>query len=387
MHRIRILTYQRAINNGAILQAYALSNHLKKRHPGSDVKLIDYVPLALEAYEFAKLFKLHKRAPFFNFSRFVTIRNAAFKNMDMDDSINSFCSYDSLVTQLEEMDIHTLVVGSDCIWKLSDDPFLPSFPNIYWLSDRMSCKKISYAASAYQYDPRLGKRHSDTIGRLVNTYDLVSVRDEDTARLLSGCGVTKKIARIPDPAFLYEPRKTGVEKKFARRGVGTDKPVCAVLSYGRNEEIERLCRVLKRMGYQTVGLSMYNPYVDVNLGHELDPFEWADAFRHVKLCFTDRFHGAVFCLKSETPFIAMETEGVSKDRSKKYQLVTDFGIEECYMNLKSPEKAQLNIELYAQELLENWQSVTVPRIRAGLEKINARSGAFHELMDEVIEAE
>jgi len=55
MKKIVIITYHRAVNNGAVLQALGLVQHLRDLFPGFEVKIFDYRHPRMELMELFKM--------------------------------------------------------------------------------------------------------------------------------------------------------------------------------------------------------------------------------------------------------------------------------------------------------------------------------------------
>ena len=157
--KIRVVTYHRAINNGAVLQAFSLLAALKKKFPSDDVKILDYQPLNFSFYEIFKFLKLYRKDPFFNMKRFFVFQKSIKKKMDLARP----SLFSSLASYINQKKINLLVVGSDCVWRLSKNPLHPRFPSIYWPEKNINSKKISYAASAYNADRDLWLENSKKI--------------------------------------------------------------------------------------------------------------------------------------------------------------------------------------------------------------------------------
>jgi len=382
MAKIRILTFHRAVNNGAVLQALGLLHLLKTRFPRGDVRILDYQAPRLALYDFLKVFRPEWGRPLFNYRRYRMIRQWVSERLDLDRSLSRFSGYRSLVRQACELNADLIVVGSDCIWRLGDALFWPRFPSIYWLSDATTCRKASYAASAHPTAWAAAEPHADAIQRVVDSYDLVSVRDEATAEMLGRCGVAADVCRVPDPAFLCPLEETAARGKMVRAGWREDAPTCALLHYGKHRGVAQIAAHLRRRGYQLVGLSMYSPYVDVNLGDVLDPLEWAEALRLADFCVTDRFHGAVFCLRAETPFVAIETAPGAA--SKKHQLLSDFDCLECWLDLSAADYEPAVFEARLRDLTERWEAAVVPKVRAGVAEVRAQSAAFADRIEALL---
>jgi len=337
MRKIRIVTYHRAVNYGAVLQAYGLLSHLKQVFPNDDVKMLDYRSSSLEARNFLKAFKPNKKKIFFNFKRYWIFRKSIPKIFDLDGNIKYCPNFKELINRLNEQKYDLIVTGSDSIWKISHDPLLPGFPSIYWLSDKIKAKKISYAASAYQCNKELFNESAPKIKKTLSSFDLITVRDQDTMDLINSLDLNKPIYKIPDPAFYYKIRPTKAKEKLEKLGLDLNKPIFALITGSQSHRVQKIINHFREKGWQIIGLSIYNPLVDFNLGDELTPFEWGEVFKYLNFCLTDRFHGAIFCLKNYTPFVAIETKGVTMDRSKKYQLIKDFGLFNSYLDLNNQD--------------------------------------------------
>lgn len=147
--KVGILTFHRAYNYGAILQAYALQEKLEEM--GAQSEIIDYLSTTKRKQN--KLFAYNKKLGLKgNLLKLVKDcyrkkKNEAFDQFMKDEMVLSkrdYSSFDELV-QMDQQGVYdTYIVGSDQVWNynntLGDSAFLLSF-----VSDNM--KKCSYAAS------------------------------------------------------------------------------------------------------------------------------------------------------------------------------------------------------------------------------------------------
>lgn len=374
-NKIGILTYHNVTNNGAVAQAYSLSQALTREFGEYQVKILDYLPKTVRRHEFLKMFKPCKRVPLFYAKRYWLFRKFSEANLTMEKELPRGEDIDRFAAFLNKNQYRALVVGSDNIWRISDGRNSPGFPNIYWLTEQIKGRKIAYAASAYGSKPTLVKNHKDTIQRHLDLFDLIGVRDEFTYSMVKDAGVNTNIPLriVPDPTFLYTLQETDVRAKLSKERIDLDKPILGILIYGRAELSSAIREHYKSQGYQIVALGMYNPYADVNLGHILDPFEWADAFKYLTFCISDRFHGTIFCLKNKTPFISFEPRVVdSLKESKIYSLLKSIDLTDCYAGREGRDcQADLLLERSAG-LLEGWSNY-IQRIEDGLERMQRES--------------
>jgi polysaccharide pyruvyl transferase WcaK-like protein len=379
--KIGIVTYTNAINNGAILQAKGLYKKLEKEFPKAKIEFINHYSLNMEIYELLKCSKLFSKKIFFNLRRYLIFKLFISKFLKLSRK-RYFGSYKTIVKKINEnYNSNDLIIcGSDSIWKLSKSKLLPPFPNIYWLSNKIKAKKISYAASAYQYDKKIFLKEKNNIKRILNSYKLISVRDSDTLNMVTSLNLNKNIYKVPDPAFFYEIQKTKASKKLINKGIDLKKPILALITNNKDIEIKNVIKYFKSKDFQIIGLSMYSSLVDYNLGDELNPAEWAEVFKYVSFCITDRFHGAIFCMRNKTPFIALEIGNLDKSRSKKYQLLSDFGILDCYYRLNSNNGSLVQT---SEQVIKDW-SKHVKSIKNNLQKQYSIADKFFNKIKEVI---
>lgn len=386
---VRILTYHSVTNNGAVLQAYALSQALSRALRDGDVKIMDYLPRVLRYHGFFKIFKPMPKVPLFYLKRYFMFGRFVRANLDLDRTLPAAANLDRMVDLLNARAHRALVVGSDNIWRISEARLSPKFPNIYWLSDRIKAKKIAYAASAYGSKPALVTRHRETLRRCLNSFDLIGVRDKFTLDLVQSSGIDPAIPvwEVPDPTFLYDIKETGVAQKLTDLGIDLDRPILGILIFGRAELSAKVRDYYKSKGYQIVALSMHNTCADFNLGHLLNPFEWAEVFKYLTFCITDRFHGTIFCLKNGTPFISIEPHPIdSVQKSKIYSLLNSVNVLEAYGDADADDFQADSFLAKGAELLKTWDQRR-GRITEGLEALRRRSNACIEKTCEVITGE
>lgn len=329
MQKVGILTFYWGENPGTALQAYSVLQLLKKALPGVDVQLINYM-YSKNRFIFHRgfirnPFRLPGAIKRFNlYKRFVREELQVKNTLAGGDyeATKSFIDgkYDAIVS------------GSDTVWQ-HDSPSIYKFPfpNIYWLPASVPAKKIAFSVSSgASVLKNYPVEYHAMLKESLNDLDLIGYRDTITKELINEIGLEDgaKALRAPDPTFLYEIKKTAVEKKLGDAGIDLAKPVVGVSGLPRNISMH-VYNFYHARGFQVVSLG-YNKHCDVSLCC-LHPFEWAEIFRFFSLCVTDRFHGTIFALKNKTPVVAVD---VAKFRftgageSKTKSLLKDFGLEE-----------------------------------------------------------
>lgn len=132
-------------------------------------------------------------------------------------------------------------------------------------------------------------------------------------------------------------------------------------------------------------MSMFNPYADINLGHLLTPYEWAETFRYLSFCVTDRFHGTIFCLMASKPFIAIEPFAPeSLKNSKIYCLLKDFGMTEYYFNTYRYDFKIPDFIAQAEALRTSWNNETEIKVAIKIMEMRQRNLDFIQRMKQFL---
>ncbi len=194
--KIGILTFHREINDGSVLQAYCLYHLLKNCFPNDRVELIDYQPGHVRQKR--RCFRLSKTFPFYHFDkarfRKKKSHNAFFytSQMTLSRPLTGSNSLSHAVQNLNKLQYDAIVVGSDTVWDTRPNGGAPQAPNLFFLPQNNTVKKIAFAASMDKGGPRFvpGQTWKELI-TYINRFDYISVRDHATSNYLAAGGVDK----------------------------------------------------------------------------------------------------------------------------------------------------------------------------------------------------
>lgn len=379
--RIGILTFHRSVNNGAVMQCYALSKRIKQDFPNDVVEVIDYhMPKIEQKYSAtpAQYFKsssmilmLKKAYQFLCEPDMFTKmkqRNAVFKKAITKLPLSSDYIFDDesdgLINYINcHYDI--LIVGSDAVWNYETR----GFPNAYFPDERVNCRKLSYAASCYGMDfLNRPKDERKRIGQILEGFDFVGVRDSATDDFVKWSGATKKPIHTCDPTALLNIDNLPIDvnklsKKLSRKGFDWRKQTIGVMG---NEKMVKMVRKLYGKQYQIVALYNYIKGADIQL-FDLEPYEWAYVFRYFKITFTTYFHGTMLSLRNGIPVIciALETEFAKKHTPKTLDVLTRLGYKDWYFKTDYLSENFNEIKSKADELIKLSDSA---EIRAKVDK-------------------
>ena len=293
-----ILTFHRAINYGAILQAYAMQKTLEKYE--LDVEIIDYraefnekrfgpkkikdilTIRSLYNIIFRNSYTIHKREPFLLF----------IKNF-MKISKKIIVTRKELIEASEKYE--SIICGSDQIWNLActdmDDSFLLPFKLI-------KTKKIAYAAS-FGSDV-LADKHKEKYRKYLSDYEGIAVREKSGVSIVKDL-INKDIPYVLDPSLLLSRKEWSV--------IGDESIVPNgnyVLVYLMSED-KVLLNTARNIGKKK-GLKIV--YINNRLfkarGMEslsaITPNQWIALFDNASFVVTNSFHGTAFAINFNINF-------------------------------------------------------------------------------------
>ncbi len=192
--KIGILTFHFARNYGAVLQCFALQEFLRSR--GHEVKIIDYRPSSVaDGYKLVDIRRFWGRTP----SKFISKTRIEMKALPHRKA--RYSQFDRFISKnmvLGGMDEHydLRIIGSDQVWNTA---ITKGFDCVYWGERFKGC--ISYAASG---SGSLLKESPEEIGRRLDNFEGISIRESSTAYLLQAWYRKKQIHCCCDPVFLQK---------------------------------------------------------------------------------------------------------------------------------------------------------------------------------------
>lgn len=324
MVKIGILTFHRAVNYGAVLQAYALKNFLETMD--DEVDIVDYRNKYME-YLY-RSFKVKVKSRYNNWSikngirrvmeyPYISILQRKFNNFLMkyleldDDRIINSNNIDNVKNRYD-----FFVTGSDQVWNLE----LTDGDMRYYLDFVDSKKRVSYAASIGGYT-----LEKECISEL-KKFNYISVRERETKEKLEKFGI-KNIYCHLDPVFLLDKhtwKKISVSPKVRKKYVllftmGKDQTLCKMAkdyACENNMDIYYLSNSIirnYRFGIKQILFASPNEFVG-----------WIDNAEYV---FTDSFHGTAFSTLLEKSFFCYLTGKASDNRMM--NLLDEFGLNDC----------------------------------------------------------
>lgn len=304
--KIGIVTQPLANNYGGILQNYALQTALSKE--GHTPITIDFQtkPIVWGSFMVALIkaiiafFIPSKRRPLP--TRYV---NRRLKNNDI--FVNHYIYKTKAVEAysdklLDEYEFDALIVGSDQVWRPMYNQCLEDM-FLHFAASR-SMLKISYAASfgvdEWEYSPEQTKVCSG----LIKVFNAVSVREESGVRLCKD-HLHVDAVEVLDPTLLLN--KTEYEELCLEVPVQSRDVLAAYILDLSCEKLDYIRTLAMRLNLE---LAIYRADSRCTLTIQ----EWLAMFRDSKYIITDSFHGTVFSIIFNKPFISISNPGRGQTR-------------------------------------------------------------------------
>ncbi|HCE56702.1 MAG TPA: polysaccharide pyruvyl transferase family protein [Prolixibacteraceae bacterium] len=334
--KIGIITLPFNANYGGILQNFALQHTLRKM--GHEVLTIsrysDPMPLKMKILSLGK--RIVKR---------ISGKNVIIRTWPTQEELqiiwqntNRFIKENIKVTHtlksesefknLNQYGFEAFVVGSDQVWR---PKYSPDIENHFlgFTAERSNIKRVAYAASFgvdnWEYSAALTK----SCGRLAKKFDAVSVREFSGVNLCKNhLGVDA--IQVIDPTLLLTANeyKQLVEKN--ETPVFSGKLVSYVLD--KSPELKELVKkaaeilslemvsVMPSHFFREVGKNRVNDCIVPPVTH------WIKGFMDASFVITDSFHGTVFAIIFNKPFIAVGN--IKRGMARFHALLETFGLEE-----------------------------------------------------------
>lgn len=340
---ILILTQPLHTNYGGLLQAYALQQILKGM--GHDVVtdrlgVVRKLPLWNRALRFlyhAVQFCILKNYRYYPYrylfvsfdkeskaKRSISINTDRFVNTHIDTIDLLTRSNESVIDAVRQFD--AIVVGSDQVWRatMSDIP-------TYFLSftKAINVKRIAYAASFGTDDlNEYSKMDMKIASESIKLFDAVSVREK------SGVHLCRDYFKM-DAVHVLDPTMLLSKDDYLKLIEEEDKPCSGniLLTYvldrtqEKNDIIQRVGEALHLTSCENGAVKYFSNVVESNVSECIYPSvsRWVAGFRDAQFVVTDSFHGTVFSIIFNKPFVAILNS--KRGSSRFISLLSVLGLE------------------------------------------------------------
>ena len=316
--KIAILTQPLHVNFGGTLQNFALQKKLLQM--GYEVQTLNYQ--WKKASDFRKFFSIVKSRvlfkkvnyPFFDKElQALRIEHTHFISNNINISPIVY-SVDDLKKYFDENNFDAVIVGSDQVWRVAYSPRIESF-FLDFLNDNKGIKKIAYSASFGIDEWQFDKQKTIEVKELLKKFQSVSVREKSAVDLCQQY-LDVEAQHTLDPTLLLQAKeylKLLNSKQQVSDNIG--KIFAYVLDKNENKQkiINTISQNLgKEIFYNQPEKTVKESFIIKELNHYIYPpiENWIKSFIEADFIVTDSFHGTVFSIIFNKPFISI----VNKER-------------------------------------------------------------------------
>lgn len=355
--KITILTQPLGHNYGGLLQAYALQRYLK--NIGCDVETLDRrspgntsIPIKTQLINVIRLLIGRIKSIPTTKRQLLVLKNLAEFRDQRLIMTKTVTSEEEIRDYARNHNIDAFIVGSDQVWR---PRYSPSILNFYldFLDDVSSpAKRISYAASfgvdVWEYQDDVTKRCKT----LIKKFDAVSVREQSAVELCKS-KLETDAEWVVDPTLLLEVADYQALIDTCEINYNKDCIISYVLDSGAD----------KRSIANIVSNSINKKVVSIKPENKISQFrskdinkcvypkveKWLQSIKESRFVVTDSFHGTVFAILFNRPFIAI---GNSRRGMARFEsLLSHFGL----VNRLVENSNEVTQELIKEKI--DWESV------------------------------
>lgn len=332
-----ILSHPLTGNYGGMLQAYALTktihsvrlNVLYWDYEPDDLKQLFHSPLS-RLKEIVRI--LLYRARQSEFCPYSTKKK----------TISSFKSLWKMYLSTQNGNLKSnqaFIVGSDQIWRASYCRSMKStgFFFLDFATRKQRKRSISYAASFGSDEWEGTPEETEECGRLLREFKAVSVRER------SGVKICKEVfgvdaVQMPDPTLLLHTSDYGKIIDSEKTWLPESKYVAAYVLDETAGKAELLQESTETLNLKLQHLMPHAPAKKRRDRFPISVPQWLRLIRDCEYFITDSFHGCVFAIIYNKPFVCLGNEGRGNARFD--TLLGTFGLEDRMITHASPEEIQ-----------------------------------------------
>lgn len=321
--KVGILTFHRAINYGAVLQAYALAYYLNSS--GYQAEIIDYY--SKDVYDYYKPmyfeFKTYRwKTPLKIIHNGIYYKYTSEKRRNFLKFIKNFIICSESIKDLKELQLKIssydyIITGSDQVWSpnISKDEAFKVYSLAFFDSDKS--KKISYAASIGECD--IKKEFKDKLSNSLLDYTSISVREQKAKEIIE----RKDAVVVCDPTLLLN--EDDWKKLSANSTMKLNQKYIFVYMLEKNNDLIRFVNILSNKKDLSIIYLNKETYFKKDAAKHctIDPIDFLSLVKNAEYVVTNSFHGIVFSIIFKKQFLSfLHTTKFSRQT----ELLNRFGL-------------------------------------------------------------
>lgn len=320
---IGTLTFQDALNYGAILQCYALQQSIMKL--GYETEVLNYASQVIRASNWPQKVgaakSLREAVKILAKARYLKDRKSSFDTFKNDCLVLSD-EFGADGFSHNAKRYAKVIVGSDQVW----NPVLTHGDMHYFLEGAgAAMKKVSYAASVGLSD--IPNPYAMKIRELLSGFCNITVREEKAAEALEKLTNTRPDV-VCDPVMLLQPAEW---EQLIENDALVEEPCVVYYALGLpNRKTLEMCR--DYAGSKDMRLVVLHNSPAKLRGcisdNSCDPRQWLRYLKSAETIVTSSFHGACFALIFHRQLICVKSKQNGDVSSRITNLFQRFGLDE-----------------------------------------------------------
>lgn len=334
--KVGILTYHRAENYGALLQAYALREYLKSQ--GYDVDFVDYWPDYHKDY--FRIFPCKKFMTGGLAAKVLSLYWATVWGLPryrrkrvLQDFMKRFLGVSGPAKYTGDKDVcrefDAVIYGSDQIWRQQNLPTHKGLDLWYFGSSNIEARKIAYAGSTGPI--YLSEEEKDLFKKYLSGFEELSVRESSLKDRLDTMGLSSTL--VVDPVFLLERQQwVRLAEMSDKRAAHKKKKYILFYNLLNTNEAKlfanRLSRekklpvieITKRFGFR---------YVGKRYSHCASVPDFLSLIENAEFVVSNSFHGVALSIILGKQFYAV---GMGKRSDRVESLLNALEISDRYLS-------------------------------------------------------
>lgn len=319
--KVAVLTLPLHTNYGGILQAYALQHVLTQA--GHDAVMVRFAPgMARRACHSVAVWMKQRGLLSYKHNYPLTATEHAIIRRNTAGFVRGHIRQTPLLRarRLSRMGFDAFIVGSDQVWRHYDPRYFFDF-----LPQDDKARRIAYAASFGIDNWPFMPDQTELIKPLAARFDALSVREESGVELCRRVlGVEAEL--MPDPTLLLD---TEHYLELAEGGASKEGTVMSYIldrTKGKATTVEKVCSTLSLSGNDITAESRPGRRVPIEECIWPSVEEWLAGIAAAEFVVTDSFHGTVFAILFNKPFIAICND--ERGAARFHSLLKIFGLED-----------------------------------------------------------
>lgn len=217
---------------------------------------------------------------------------------------------DKQLSKLRKSDFSGFIVGSDQCWRPKYSPKISNY-FLDFIYDIENVKKIAYAASFGTDKWEFSQNDTEKCKELIKKFDAVSVREDSGVNLCDKFFEAQAIHVLDPTMLLDQSTYAEMAQKSELTGIAGDLMIYILDKNSVKNEIVNY--VEKRLTLKQFEILPKNKILNIRPDNLKDyqypsPLDWLKGFFNSKFVITDSFHGTVFSIIFNKPFISIGNE-------------------------------------------------------------------------------